>query len=96
MSIADALRQVLCEAPDDRRTSTVRITPSRAAVQDAGEELWVLAETLADPGPVAAQGVAQAELLLTDGTGPLYNPRRRPGLRETAARAASRLRPWPA
>ena len=56
----------------------------------------LLAETLDDPGPVAAGGVAQAWLLLTDGTGPLYNPYNRVNLRTGAARAVRELRPWPA
>lgn len=62
----------------------------------ASEELTILADTLADPGPVAAGGVAQAWILLTDGTGPLYNARSRTSLCARAARAARDLRPWPA
>ena len=62
----------------------------------AREELAELADTLDDPGPVAAGGVAQALLLLTDGTGPLYNPFSATSLRAWAERAARDLRPWPA
>jgi hypothetical protein len=40
--------------------------------------------------------VAQALLLLTDGTGPLYNPSTHSTLRAGASRAARELRPWPA
>jgi hypothetical protein len=95
-SIADALRRVLRDARDGARPSPARITPSRTIVAAASEELARLADTLSDPGPVTAQGVAQAHLLLTDGTGPLYSPRGRPGLRPTAASAVRALRPWPA
>ena len=62
----------------------------------ASEELSALADTLAEPGPVAASGVAQAWILLTDGTGPLYNPDSRTSLCAGAARAVRELRPWPA
>ena len=65
-------------------------------MKSAAEELSRLADTLDDPGPVAAQGVARAWLLLTDGTGPLYNARSRTSLCAGAARAIRDLRPWPA
>jgi len=70
--------------------------PSRARIKSAREELTQLADTLEDPGPVAAGGAAQAWILLTDGTGPLYNPASRTTLRAGAARAVRELRPWPA
>jgi hypothetical protein len=44
---------------------------------------------------VAASGVAQAWILLTDGTGPLYNPDSLTSLCAGAARAVRELRPWP-
>jgi hypothetical protein len=65
-------------------------------VTAASGELAALADTLAKPGPVAASGVAQAWILLTDGTGPLYNANSRLSLCAGAARAAKALRPWPA
>jgi hypothetical protein len=68
--------------------------PSRARVRAACDELSRLADTLEDPGPVDAVGVAQALLLLTDGTGPLYNPDSRASLCAGAERAAQKLRPW--
>jgi hypothetical protein len=70
--------------------------PSRGSVWAAREELRRLAEMLEDPGPVAAGGVAQARILLTDGTGPLYNPQSRTTLLSGAARAVRELRPWAA
>jgi hypothetical protein len=70
--------------------------PSRTRVRSAREELSYLADMLDEPGPVAAGGVAQALLLLTDGTGPLYNPDSRTSLCAGAERAARELRPWPA
>ena len=92
--IADALRQLIREAREGAPLEPARIRPDRRRVASASEELSALAETLEDPGPVAASGVAQAWILLTDGTGPLYNPYNRTSLRTGAARAATGLRPW--
>lgn len=93
-TIADALRQLMREAREGAPLEPARIRPDRRRVASASEELSALAETLEDPGPVAASGVAQAWILLTDGTGPLYNPYNRTSLRTGAARAARGLRPW--
>jgi hypothetical protein len=95
-SIARELRRILPEAHHSRRPAFSRIMPSRGSVWAAREELRRLAEMLEDPGPVAAGGVAQARILLTDGTGPLYNPQSRTTLLSGAARAVRELRPWPA
>jgi hypothetical protein len=93
-SIAEALRRVLREAQHGCRPTFGRVIPSRARVRAARDELSRLADTLEEPGPVAAGGVAQALLLLTDGTGPLYNPDSRASLCVWAQRAAKELRPW--
>ncbi len=95
-SIAGAFRRVLGEAREGVHRPSGRIRPDRSRVASAGEQLSALADRLADPGPVAAAGVAQAWLLLTDGTGPLYNECSRTSLGSRAARAARDLRPWPA
>ncbi|MBV9806405.1 MAG: hypothetical protein JO286_04425 [Solirubrobacterales bacterium] len=95
-SMAGALRRILREAQEGQRPTLGRIMPSRARIRSAREELTQLADTLEDPGPVAAGGAAQAWILLTDGTGPLYNPASRTTLRAGAARAVRELRPWPA
>ena len=94
-SIADSLRRLTREAREGAPFEPVRIRPDRNRVVAASGELGALADTLDDPGPVAASGVALAWLLLTDGTGPLYNPWSRTSLRAGAARAARELRPWP-
>jgi hypothetical protein len=44
----------------------------RDEVRAARGELVALADRLAGPGPVSAQGVAQVRVLLADGTGPIY------------------------
>ncbi len=95
-SIADALRRIVREAHEGARLSYARITPCRGRVAAASDELSRLAARLAEPGPVAARGVAQASILLTDGTGPLYNPSSPENLQERAAGAAENLRPWSA
>ena len=94
-SIAGSLRRIVRDAQQGRQAGPGRVTPDQHAVRAASQELTLLADTLADPGPVAAHGVAQAWLLLTEGTGPLYNPRSCEPLSARAAHAARRLRPWP-
>src|SRR5271165_1503023 len=79
-SIADGLRRVLSDACGASPVAPAHIRPDRTSVAVAREELNALADTLEDPGPVAANGVAQAWILLTDGTGPLYNPYTRTSL----------------
>ena len=95
-TIAEAFRRILREAQLVPRPWPGRILPSRARVTAAREQLSLLADTLEDPGPVTAGGVAQAWMLLTDGTGPLYNPSSPVNLCAGAARAVRELRPWPA
>jgi hypothetical protein len=95
-SIAQALRRIIREAQEGHRPALGRVMPSRTRVRSARQELSYLADMLDEPGPVAAGGVAQALLLLTDGTGPLYNPDSRTSLCAGAERAARELRPWPA
>jgi hypothetical protein len=95
-STAGALRRIISEAADNRRARFGRVRPNRRAVIAARRELGTLADTLDDPGPVAAAGVAQARLLLTDGTGPLYRPGDGELLSARAAQAAQQLRPWAA
>jgi hypothetical protein len=94
-TIAGAIRRVMREAREGAPIHPGRISPDHRRVAAASEELSELADTLAEPGPVAATGVAQAWILLTDGTGPLYNPDSRTSLRAGAARAVRDLRPWP-
>lgn len=95
-SIARELRRIVRESHEARRPTLSRIMPSRARVRAAREELIRLADTLEEPGPVAAGGVARARILLTDGAGPLYNSASRTTLVADATRAMRELRPWPA
>jgi hypothetical protein len=88
-AIADGLRRAIRDACRGVPPSRARISPRLTQVISAIDELTQLADALADPGPVSARGVAQARILLTDGTGPLYNARG--NLRARAANAARSL-----
>lgn len=93
-STAGTLRRIVREAQGDRRRRLGSVSPNPRAVRAASGQLNHLADTLDDPGPVAAGGAAQAWLLLTDGTGPLYGPGGGEQLSARAAQAAQQLRPW--
>jgi len=91
--LAQTLRRLVREAGHDRPPGWARITPRRERVTATAQALTTLADTLARPGPVAPRGVAQAWLLVTDGTGPLYNRRNRRSVEAQARSAAENLRP---
>ncbi len=88
---AATYRRVLREASEEVSRSCARITPRRERVVAASPALSRLADALAQPGPVAARGAAQASLLLTDGTGPLYNSANQASLERHALRALADL-----
>jgi hypothetical protein len=69
----------------------VPLCPDRVA--DAREELQGLIELLQTPGPVAAQGVARARALLSDGSGPLYHRGSRDDLRTRVHQTVDALNP---
>jgi Trp operon repressor len=93
----DALAQRLMLALDSAR----RPPPPRAArvpiphkqVLAAAGELEELAERLLTPGPVAARGLAQVSVMLSDGCGPLFWHRTPEALSTVAARALQQLEP---
>jgi hypothetical protein len=89
--IADGLRRVIRDTCRGVPPSQARISPRRSQVTAAVDDLTRVADALARPGPVATRGVAQAWILLTDGTGPLYNPNSTANLRARAANAANNL-----
>ena len=91
-AIADGLRRVIRDTRRGVPPSQARISFRLSQVTAASDELIRLADALESPGPVAARGVAQAWILLTDGTGPLYNANSRANLRACAASAADDLR----
>jgi hypothetical protein len=89
-ALARQLRRVVSDARGGHVWLS-RVAVRRPAVLDAAEELDVLADRLAAPGPVDVRGVAQVQLLLTDGTGPLYFRGATEELRARVANALSRL-----
>jgi hypothetical protein len=91
-AIAGGLCRVIRDSRRGGPPSRARISPRRAQVSAAADELTRLADALATPGPVPVRGVAQAFLLLTDGTGPLYYANNAENLRARAATAADNLR----
>jgi hypothetical protein len=87
-AVADSLRRAVRDSCQGVPPS-LAIAPDRSQVIAASDDLIRLADALATPGPVAARGVAQARILLTDGTGPLYTMKG--NLRARAASAAAYL-----
>jgi hypothetical protein len=69
--LARALENVSREAYTPVRL-TVQVPTRRAAVRACATELEALIRRLRDGQPVDARGAALTQLLLTDGTGPLY------------------------
>jgi hypothetical protein len=71
--LARSLRRLVAvsEAPATRRSP---VPINRVAVRRAGGELESLADRLAADGPVDVRGVAKLRALLSDGTGPFYQP----------------------
>ncbi|MDQ6815986.1 MAG: hypothetical protein M3018_01075 [Actinomycetota bacterium] len=90
-SIADALRRAVRESREGASRRWVRIPMCWPRVAAAGEELDELADALSRPGPVAVHGVAEALILLTDGSGPLYNVSSPASLKALAAAATADL-----
>lgn len=86
--LARAVRAILREA---RNPSMSHVPLRRAAVLAAAEELELLARRLDAPAPVAARGVAEVRLLLSDGSGPLYFRGAAAELRSAVARARREL-----
>jgi hypothetical protein len=87
-TLARQLRRIVSDARGNHVWLT-QVPIRKPAVLDAADELAVLADRLADPGPVDVRGVAEVALLLTDGCGPLYY---RGATDELRARVASALR----
>jgi hypothetical protein len=82
-------------------SSGLGIRPSVARldrVRAARNEMQTLIGGLLAPVPVSARGVALVQLLLCDGSGPMYRPGSRADLGALLAQAARALEPsenWP-
>jgi hypothetical protein len=91
-SIGEAYRRILSQAREPAGLPRLSVLARRSRVTTASDELIRLADTLTQATPVAARGVAEALLLLADGTGPLYNAGSEASLRERVARANGDLK----
>lgn len=85
--LARSLRRLERDASRPAAPRICRAPVERDEIEDASYELRLLASRLTAPSQVAPRGVAQVRLLLSDGSGPLYQ-RRRPGELAAAARDA--------
>ncbi len=89
--LARSVRRVLRTASQAPFGSRSPVPVCRDRVRDSSEEFAELIERLLAAGPVPAQGVARASMLLADASGPLYR-RASPGdLREKVRAAADAL-----
>lgn len=90
-ALAATLRRL---AVDATATSELPHRPARSNphLRGRSDELRALAEAVeAVAGPGQARGLAQVQLLVSDGAGPLYNPRRGGELATALARAHGAL-----
>lgn len=92
-TLADDWEYVLDRAKHAPAPTMGRMALHRDWIVAAEAEVREMAACLRRPLPVAATGVAAASVLLTDGAGPLYNPRAHPGLREALRLASAQLDP---
>jgi hypothetical protein len=68
-----------------------RVLASRESVKEVEVDLRQMLTKLATPLPTSARGVAMVRLLLTDGTGPLYDRHCSTTLRDAVQDAAAQL-----
>jgi hypothetical protein len=92
-TLADGIRRLIDEARGPRRLSIAQVPTHRRAVLAAADELEELVTRLLAPGPLAARGIAQVRLLLTDGSSPIYYAGGSEQLRDAASRALADLQP---
>jgi hypothetical protein len=92
--LAQTLQRILNEATRDRRAPGAPLPlPTRRRVVAVRREFETLIERLLAPCPVPACGVAQARLLITEGSGPLYHQAGPGDLRACLVAAAAALEP---
>jgi hypothetical protein len=65
--------KVVDEAFTSPRARNPHAPVGRERIVDAMEDVRTMLAALSTPFPVSARGVAMASLMLSDGTGPLYN-----------------------
>jgi len=72
--LAGNWEQILQIATGQAAHGRGRFVQHRDRISEAEPQIRELISTLRAPSPVSVRGVAAASQLLTDGTGPLYNP----------------------
>lgn len=72
--LADSLRELADEATGSTAHRLSRVPMDWPAVRAVAGDLRMLAAHLLERAPTPARGVAQVNVLLTDGGGPLYSP----------------------
>jgi hypothetical protein len=88
--LARQLRRVVSDARGSH-VWLARVSVRKGPVLEAADELDALADRLSEPGPVDVRGVAEIQLLLSDGCGPLYFRGATEELRARIAHALRRL-----
>jgi hypothetical protein len=92
--LARSLRHTVNEAVHPLPRRAMFGLARRSAVLDARDPIDILVKRLHSPEPVAAEGVALVERMLTDGAwSPLYNPGPAGALRRLVVMATSALEP---
>jgi len=71
--LARGLRRLLKAASDPQPWLTPQVLPRRAEIRRSRRELTDLAEALAGPCPLAAQGIAMTMLMLSDPGSPIHS-----------------------
>jgi hypothetical protein len=90
--LAKRLREAVTSAFEGPRPLSAAVPVRAHAVREASDEVEDLACQLTAPWQVDARGVALTRLLLTDGSGPLYNPAEEHRLLATVREAHRALR----
>jgi hypothetical protein len=89
--LADSAGRLLAAATQPTLSGRPRIPVCRDRVRDCSEEFEELIRLLLAAGPVPAQGVAKASVLLADAKGPLYHRASTDDLRARVRDAADAL-----
>jgi hypothetical protein len=91
--LADAWDRVLLQARGAGRRAPAAVPVQRGRVLAAAEQIADLVAALRRPGPMPARGVALADVLLTDGAGPVYSARSNADLATLVADAVRAVSP---
>ena len=89
--LADSTSRVLAAATQPTFSGRARVPVYRDRVRGCSEEFEELIHLLLTAGPVPAQGVAKASVLLADAKGPLYHRASTDDLRAQVRDAADAL-----